>query len=434
VRTASAGALFANSAVCCTLSLSPARLPACIAQICQAAPSHRRVILPLPLACPVLSALPALLQEASYSSLSALLGSALASPNTPLQRSSAGPAPTSVGAPAPLNGYASGAATATATAAGLLGMHSGSNGGGYGVASPAANHGHYSGPAGFGSGAGGFSSGGGNGYGFGPIGGYNTSSAHTAAPTGVDANTLAALAASPAQPPGPSASLAPLTAKGLTCNAAGLGVVGPPTGLAPIGTAAGLPQPQLAAAQQLPSPPATPVGTATTGAVAAMRRSISGRWHVTHTLSPPAAAMQLACCLAAICCAKPFSSLAISWPRLFALPSASVAPTTPRCPPPSLPWLPQTRMHPPPTALPSACPYLSASSLRIACWVLRMAAATTARHLPTTACKRLPQPLTAVQAAAAASSSTARPPRNAWWRRRRQSADVVPRLIQCAFQ
>ena len=139
-------------------------------------------------------------------------------------------------------------------------MHSSRNGGDYGVASPAGNHGRYSGPADFGGS--GFSSGGGNGYGFGPVGGCNTSSAPTAARTGVDANTLAALAAllagSAAQPPAPSASLPPFTASGMTCNAPALGVVGPPPGLAPIGTTAGLSQAQLAAAQQLPSRPAPP--------------------------------------------------------------------------------------------------------------------------------------------------------------------------------
>jgi hypothetical protein len=110
-------------------------------------------------------------------------------------------------------------------------------------------------------------------------------------------------------------------------------VVGPPPGLAPIGTTAGLSQAQLAAAQQLPSRPATPVGTATTGAVAAMRRSISGGWHGTHTLSPCAAAMLLACCCHLLCqtLSQPCQLQAL---RILAS-SVPVAPTTPHCLPPS---------------------------------------------------------------------------------------------------
>lgn len=108
--------------------------------------------------------------------------------------------------------------------------------------------------------------------GYGPIGGFAP-----AAPAGAgDVNMLAALTALLGSAHTPPAA-PPLGAASLTAAAAatslGLGVVGTPAGLPAIGIRSGL---SAAAAQQLPSCPATPVGTSATGVVPAMRRSISG--------------------------------------------------------------------------------------------------------------------------------------------------------------
>ena len=97
-------------------------------------------------------------------------------------------------------------------------------------------------------------------------------------PSGTNGAMLEALSALLAgTPPAPS----PLGPASLTTAASALGVIGPPAGLAPIGTSAS--QPNLGALQpasllqhHMPSCPVTPVGTPGAGAAPVMRRSISG--------------------------------------------------------------------------------------------------------------------------------------------------------------